>query len=81
VFEIYDFDRDGYITPEDVRIILSYVPILNTKEIKTGPWEGVITSEGGGYEDFDARIKIQEQIAEMVEKCFGKKDKLNLEDF
>lgn len=54
VFEIYDFDRDGYITPEDVRIILSYVPILNTKDVKTGAREGVITSEGGGYEDFDA---------------------------
>lgn len=81
VFEIYDFDRDGFITPEDVRIILSYVPILNTKEVKTGPREGAITSEGGGYEDFDARIKIQEQISEMVSICFVKKEKLNLEEF
>jgi Ca2+-binding EF-hand superfamily protein len=53
VFDIYDFDRDGYITPEDVRIILSYVPILNSKDVKTGPKEGVITSHGGGFEDFD----------------------------
>jgi Ca2+-binding EF-hand superfamily protein len=28
VFDIYDFDNDGYITKEDVRIILCYVPIL-----------------------------------------------------
>lgn len=28
-FEMYDFDNDGYITTEDVRIMLSYMP-LNT---------------------------------------------------
>lgn len=28
-FDIYDFDRDGYITKEDVRLILSHVPIVN----------------------------------------------------
>lgn len=28
-FDIYDFDRDGYITKEDVRLILSHIPILN----------------------------------------------------
>ena len=26
----YDFDRDGYITKEDVRLILSHIPIVNT---------------------------------------------------
>ena len=25
-FEMYDFDSDGYITPEDVRIMMSYMP-------------------------------------------------------
>jgi len=29
-FDIYDFDRDGYITKEDVRLILSHIPIVNT---------------------------------------------------
>lgn len=23
---MYDFDNDGYITPEDVRIMMSYMP-------------------------------------------------------
>ena len=43
----YDFDRDGYITKEDVRLILSHVPIVNqvsAKEIH----EGTFTREGGG---------------------------------
>ena len=27
IFKFYDFDRDGYITKEDVRVVLSYVPL------------------------------------------------------
>ena len=27
IFNFYDFDRDGFITKEDVRVVLSYVPI------------------------------------------------------
>jgi Ca2+-binding EF-hand superfamily protein len=29
-FDIYDFDHDGYIIQEDVRLILSHVPIENS---------------------------------------------------
>lgn len=43
IFDMYDFDRDGYISPEDVRLILSYIPMLNVKDVKTGPKEGIIT--------------------------------------
>ena len=25
-FQMYDFDNDGYITPEDIRIMMSYMP-------------------------------------------------------
>ena len=27
VFSLYDFDNDGYICAEDVRIVLSYIPL------------------------------------------------------
>jgi Ca2+-binding EF-hand superfamily protein len=30
IFKFYDFDKDGFITKEDIRTVLSYVP-LNTK--------------------------------------------------
>ena len=43
----YDFDRDGYITKEDVRLILSHIPIVNTVNNKTEA-EGTFTKEGGG---------------------------------
>jgi hypothetical protein len=43
----YDFDRDGYITKEDVRLILSHIPIVNSVEGKLNA-EGAFTREGGG---------------------------------
>ncbi len=29
VFDIYDFDQDGLISKEDIRLVLSYVPIAH----------------------------------------------------
>lgn len=31
IFNFYDFDKDGTITKEDIRVVLSYIP-LNTKQ-------------------------------------------------
>lgn len=80
VFDIYDFDRDGYITKEDVRIILSYIPKLKDEEAK-GKKEGVFSQEGGGEDDFHSRIQIQEEISQLLEVVFQDKEKLNLEEF
>ena len=80
VFDIYDFDKDGYITKEDVRIILSYIPILKDKSTK-GDKEGIYNQEGGGVEDFSMRIKIQEEISQLLDLTFKKKEKINLEEF
>ncbi|MEY4390230.1 MAG: hypothetical protein RLZZ167_870 [Pseudomonadota bacterium] len=46
-FYRYDFDKDGYITKEDVRLILSHIPIVNTAT-KTCIQEGSFTKQGGG---------------------------------
>jgi hypothetical protein len=43
----YDFDRDGYIIREDVKLILSHIPITNTVAGKVAE-EGAFTQEGGG---------------------------------
>jgi len=55
-FDIYDFDRDGYITKEDVRLILSHIPIVNTITQKT-TGEGAFTKEGGGNQVFLDRVQ------------------------
>ena len=56
-FDIYDFDRDGYVKKEDIRLVLSHIPIekiVSTTGKKTG--EGIFTSQGGGKEVFLDRI-------------------------
>jgi hypothetical protein len=44
----YDFDKDGYIRKEDVRLILSHIPIEKTILGNGGVGEGKFTSQGGG---------------------------------
>ena len=36
IFQFYDFDKDGKISSEDVRIVLSYIPLnlMETKIVK-----------------------------------------------
>lgn len=64
-FDIYDFDRDGYITKEDVRLILSHVPIVNQVQGKNIN-EGSFTRDGGGNHAFMDRIETQEEIQLLI---------------
>ena len=57
-FEMYDFDMDGYITQEDVRLVLSHIPIMNTASGK-GVKEGKFTQEGGGNNVYIDRLQTQ----------------------
>ncbi len=50
VFDLYDFDGDQRISPEDIRTLLSHVPlsqILASKK-EEGRKEGSFTRGGGG---------------------------------
>lgn len=79
VFDIYDFDKDGSITKEDVRIILSYIPVLKEKKKKVK--EGVYSQSGDEVDDFETRIRVQEEISDLLDIAFKDKDKLDLETF
>ncbi len=55
IFEIYDFDNDGFITKVDISTILASLPVVNQghqNHIK-GNKEGKFTQEGGGLDTFD----------------------------
>jgi len=41
IFDFYDFDKDGKISSEDVRIVLSYLP-LNVMEKKLSKKKGML---------------------------------------
>ena len=79
-FDIYDFDRDGYITKEDVRLILSHIPIVNTMTGK-GIKEGAFTQEEGNNVVFLDRIQTQEEIQLLITQVFGEKKRINYEDY
>ena len=73
IFAFYDFDQDGLITREDVRVVLSYVPLqtknYNPKKLKY---------EKNEYAD---RVESQDELYNILNKAFGKKETLTEEEF
>lgn len=59
VFEIYDFDGDGFISKQDISTILGYMPV--TKSIPV-LGEGKFTQEGGGTTDFRDRFETLQEM-------------------
>ena len=60
-FEIYDFDTDGYIDKEDVRLVMSHIPVDSAVK-KEMEGEGRFTQENGGNMAFLDRIQTQQEI-------------------
>jgi len=50
IFSIYDFDNDGFISKDDVRMVLSHCPIesVNCENDIKKPKEGLLTSSSHG---------------------------------
>ena len=80
IFDMYDFDKDGTISKEDVCTMLSSLPVdkLNIKgwlnEVKTSP-------QGNMNEDYTDRAEGQAELYYMTDFCFKDKSKLNFEEF
>ena len=57
VYDLFDFDSDGKVSKEDIRILLSYVPLVHTLELintnKEKLSEGLYTKNGGGMYYFN----------------------------
>jgi len=81
VFDIYDFDKDGCITKDEIKTVLCYVPINKILEGKQIRKEGKFTQEGGGNEVYLDRVKSQEEIENLLQFCFGEKEKISFEEF
>ena len=71
VFKFYDFDNNGKITKEDVRVVLSYVPIY-----KKSKNSGGLKFEVDNFED---RLKSQKELHLKLDVIFGEKESMNLE--
>ncbi len=66
ILDFYDFDKDGKITKEDVRIVLSYVPIYKKRKNKKN--EGLKLDTN----DFNDRIVLQKELHEKLDNIFEK---------
>ena len=79
VFRLYDFDNDGFISKEDVRLILSYVPITSSASAREK--EGRFTCEGGGTEEFIDRAQSQYEIETLLNIYFTNIEKLDFQEY
>ena len=75
IFNLLDFDKDGSINKEDVKIILAYLPINEEKDESTEKNDLV-------SKVFGAQMKSLEEIDNMLSETFTKYGgKLNLKQF
>ena len=75
IFNLLDFDKDGSINKEDVKIILAYLPINEVKDESTEKNDLV-------SKVFGAQMKSLEEIDNMLSETFTKYGgKLNLKQF
>ena len=63
IFKFYDFDKDGKVSKEDIRIVLSYVP-LNIKKFKK------TNSLKFEKENFNDRYESQSELHEKLDVIF-----------
>ena len=72
IFKFYDFDKDGYVSKEDIRIVLSYVP-LNIKKFKKSK------SLKFEKENFNDRYESQSELHEKLDVIF--KDNSTIDEY
>ena len=65
IFDILDFNHDGFIEKDDAKMILSLLP-LKTDRSKV---------------EYKYQMQSLEEIGEIIDSTFGKMKKLNLEEF
>ena len=75
IFRFYDFDNDNKITKEDVRVVLSYVPLnidFNAGKKKVMKYE---------KNNFKEHIESQKELFDILSTSFGDKDTLTFEEY
>jgi len=65
IFKIYDFDKDSKITPGDVKVLLSYLP-LKTDHIK---------------KEYKYQMESLDEIDDIVNQTFGSNKHLRLHEY
>ena len=73
IFDFYDYDNDGKINKEDIKVILSYITIGESPNSKS-PMKNI---------SYKNRINSQEELNNILKKCFAniKNEFMIYEDF
>lgn len=73
-FRLYDFNKDGIISKEDVRVVLSYVPLRidKSKITETIPFHKI---------EYKAVIESQEELQQLINKCFQENEYIDVKQF
>lgn len=74
-FEMYDFDNDGFITPEDVRIMMSYMPF--NRNIPVQNVQGLL--EQKGLENLNSSPTLKLARAKQREGMYQEEEGKNVE--
>ena len=72
IFDFYDFDGDGKISKEDIRLVLSYVTYSNETEIEKSQNISINESKNERIKKklYESSVKNQNQLVDILEKCF-----------
>ena len=71
IFKIYDYDCDGLIDKEDIRIVLSYIPLNENNFFKTN----------NNLNEFEKIIESQEELHNKIDEFLDKNQKINKNEF
>ena len=73
IFDFYDFDHNGKINKEDIRVVLSYITLADSPDIKS---PGINLS-------YNNRVNSQEELYNILIKCFDKNEiyEMDFDDF
>ena len=80
IFDFYDFDNDGKISQEDIRIVLSYINLtyMDSNNLQKKIVDGVNIS-------YKNRLTSQEELCDILNTCFTdshiKSNKINYKQF
>jgi len=74
IFNLYDFNSSGINKKDDVRVVLSYVPLSDSSSNIKENVELV-------KDKFEDRVESQEQLFHILNIAFKNKDKMNFEEY
>ena len=73
IFNFYDMDNDGLIDKEDIRVVLSYITLADSPDVKSS----------GMNITYQKRVTSQEELYSILQKCFENipNNKMDFETF